>query len=48
MLLYDEVNSVPKRPEFLLGLIFGLSPIAVTFLVKLITSKWSADCESTD
>lgn len=35
MLLF-AVNSMPKWMEFIWGLIFGLSPIAVTFLVKLI------------
>lgn len=41
MLLYDGVNSLPKWLEFLLGLVFGLSPIAVTLLVKLITRRRS-------
>jgi hypothetical protein len=30
------VNGLPKWMEFLLGLAFGLSPVAVTFLVKLV------------
>jgi hypothetical protein len=31
-----ERNGLPKWMEFLLGLAFGLSPVAVTFLVKLV------------
>ena len=48
MLPCVAVNTAPKWLEFFLGLIFGLSPIGVTLLVKYITSERSADCKSTD
>lgn len=41
MSLYDAGNGLPKWLEFLLGLVFGLSPIAVTLFVKLITRRRS-------
>lgn len=47
MLLF-AVNSVPKWMEFILGLVFGLSPIAITFLVKLIICDRAAGGRSAD